>query len=263
MKNTPKPIFELQAGKLPLRVYETRDAMGQAAGKDAARRINAVIARKGVCNVVFAAAPSQNETIAALVAQDVDWSRVVALHMDEYIGLPEDHPAGFGNFLRRAIFDRVSFKKIHFLGVPGLDGEATALRYEQILRENPPDVVLMGIGENGHLAFNDPHVADFKDPRQAKIVDLDQVCRQQQVNDGCFATIDDVPKQAVTLTMSLLLAIPEGICTVPGPTKAEAIYRTVHDPISEKCPSTALREISGCVLYTEKQGAAKLLEGKK
>ena len=191
--------------KLPVKVFETREVMGSVAAVDAAKIVNEAISKNGVANVVFAAAPSQDDLLENLLKQDIDWSKVRAFHQDEYIGIDDKEPAGFGNFLNRAIFDKVNFKEKHYLLCEADKAEEKCSEYAKLLTEYPIDLILLGIGENGHLAFNDPAVADFEDPKMIKVVELDDVCRQQQVNDGCFATLDDVPKQAMSLTMSFIM----------------------------------------------------------
>jgi len=252
-------IKEITAGSIRVGVFESRIAMGKAAAVDAAARIHNIIDAKGQANVVFAAAPSQNEFLAELQKQDVDWSKINAFHMDEYIGLQKNAPQGFGNFLKEAIFGKVPFKSISYIDNQNEDPEIAAQNYEKLLTENSPDLVFLGIGENGHLAFNDPHVADFNDPKKVKTVRLAEICRNQQVNDGCFEKFDDVPANAITLTMSMLMSIPEVLVIVPGSTKSEAVYRTVYEPISTACPATILRTHKGTALYTERDAGAKLL----
>lgn len=252
-------LKELQKDKLKVFVYDGRPEMGKAAAVDAAERIRKIIGRKGFATAVFAAAPSQNEFLEELCKQDLDWSKVDAFHMDEYVGLDLNAPQRFGNFLKEAIFKKLSFRSVHYIQQQGVDPEASVREYEKLLTKNPPDLVFLGIGENGHLAFNDPGTADFKDPRKVKIVTLDHTCRNQQVNDGCFKTIDDVPKTAITLTMSMLLSIPETVAIVPGSTKMEAVYKTVNDPVSTLCPATALRVHQGAALYVDRDAGRKLL----
>jgi len=245
----------LKIDKLTVHVFDSREEMGQAAAKDAELRINSVIDKKGEATVVFAAAPSQNELLAELKKAKVDWTKVRAMHMDEYIGLPEDHPARFGNFLRRAIFDDLPFKSVYYLYQSNAEAEEICQRYSKLLTEYPPDVILLGVGENGHLAFNDPEVADFNDPQAVKIVELDEICRQQQVNDGCFKDIHEVPKKAITLTMSTILSIQEAIAVVPGKNKAKAIDRMLHGEISTECPASILRKKENAALYLDKESA--------
>ena len=250
---------QFKVEKLDIHVFDTRLEMGQAAALDAATKINRFIAEKGEATVIFAAAPSQNEMLAALKEADVDWTKVRALHMDEYIGLPEDHPAGFGNFLRRAIFDHLPFKEIHYLYDNQVEPEEVCRRYSALIRQYPPDLVLLGVGENGHLAFNDPAVADFNDPLRVKIVELDDVCRTQQVNDGCFATFDDVPERAITITMSTIMHVRETVCVVPGKLKAMAINAMLNGEITTDCPASILRQHNNSVLYLDMDSASLAL----
>lgn len=243
---------------LYVRISDTRSDMGICAAFEAVRSIEQVLKQKPMCNIIFAAAPSQNEFLAALVQADVDWSRVNALHMDEYIGLPKDAPQGFANFLRNAIFDRVPFASVHCIDSTNQDVEAECARYTDILKKYPPDLVFMGIGENGHIAFNDPPVADFQDTAAIKPVVLDEICRNQQVNDGCFASLELVPKTALTLTVPTLFSASKLICVVPAPTKADAVYNTLNGDISEKCPASILRRHPNAVLFLDSDSAAKL-----
>ena len=247
-----------KADKLSVNIYDTRKNMGAAAAADIAACIKELLGRKSEIYMIFAAAPSQNEMLEALISdKEIEWNRVHALHMDEYVNLPSDAPQGFGNFLRRAIFDRVPFASVNLIGTDA-DSEATCRRYDALLAANKVDIVCMGIGENGHIAFNDPHVADFNDPCRIKKVDLDQKCRQQQVNDGCFQTIDQVPTHALTLTIPTLYNVANIFCVVPAATKAEAVKNTVNGPVSEKCPASILRSHENAILYTDSDSAALL-----
>ena len=247
-----------KADLLSVNIYDTRKNMGVAAAADIAACIRKLLAEKEEIYMIFAAAPSQNEMLEALVADpQVQWNRVHALHMDEYVNLPADAPQGFGNFLRRAIFDKVPFASVNLIGTDA-DSEATCARYDALLTEHPVDIVCMGIGENGHIAFNDPHVADFNDPLKIKKVDLDQKCRQQQVNDGCFQSIDQVPTHALTLTIPTLYNVENVFCVVPAPSKAEAVKNTVTGPISEVCPASILRRHANAILYVDADSSALL-----
>lgn len=243
---------------LPVHVFDTRAEMGAAAARGAAHIIREAIDKKGEANVVFAAAPSQDDLIASLLGQDIDWRRVRGFHQDEYIGLDPAHSAGFGNFLRRAIFDRVPFGELFYMACPPDEAEAMCKKYAALLEEYPPDLIFLGVGENGHLAFNDPAVADFNDPRRVKVVSLDDVCRMQQVNDGCFASIDEVPRQALTLTMSQILAIPHAIAVVPTARKARAVADALRGPVCERCPASALRRHTDARLYLDADSASLL-----
>ena len=245
---------------LKVEIYDTRAQMGIAAGALAAQRIKEILDEKGEANVIFAAAPSQNEMLAALIAADgIDWSKVNAFHMDEYIGLSADAPQGFGNFLKAAIFGKLPFKSVNYINCEAQDVDAECQRYAALLKANPVDVVLLGIGENGHIAFNDPHVADFNDTATVKAVELDEVCRQQQVNDGCFKTLNDVPKYALTLTIPTLVSAKHLVCTVPAPTKAWAVGRTVKGEIGEQCPATVMRKHNSVVMFCDSDSGRELL----
>jgi glucosamine-6-phosphate deaminase len=195
-------------------------------------------------------------TLAA--APDVDWGRIEAFHMDEYIGLPEEAPQRFGRFLRQALFDRVLPARVAYIDGNAREARAECARYAALLTERPIDIVCAGIGENGHMAFNDPHVTDFSDPHAVKVVELDEVCRHQQVHDGAFATLDAVPTHAITLTMPTLMSARWIYCVVPGPTKADAVGRTVHDAINKECPATAMRRHPAAVLYVDADAATRL-----
>ena len=249
-----------QVDKLNVKVYQTREEMGTAAAEDAAAAIRAAIAAKGEINMIFAAAPSQNEFLAHLIAdKSIDFTKINAFHMDEYIGLPADAPQGFGNFLRERLFERVPFKTVNTIDSTAADPEAECRRYAALLQAHPCDIVCMGIGENGHIAFNDPHVADFGDKAAVKVVALDETCRQQQVNDGCFARLDDVPTHALTLTIPTLTAPEAVFCIVPAKTKANAVYAALRGGITEACPASILRRHANATLYCDADSAARVL----
>ena len=252
-------MVTLNKDKLKVEIFATREEMGNKAGSDAADCIRKLLSEKEEVNMIFAAAPSQNETLAALInAEGIDWSSVNAFHMDEYIGLAPDAPQGFGNFLKNAIFSKLPFKSVNYIYAEGETAEETCARYTKLIKENPIDIVCLGIGENGHIAFNDPWVADFNDKEVIKKVELDEVCRQQQVNDGCFASIDMVPKSAITLTCPVFIETPQLFCIVPAVTKANAVKRTVCGEINEECPATVLRQHPAAVLYLDGDSSALL-----
>lgn len=258
-----RPVAEFTVDALRVVVLDDRTAMGRAAAEFVASAIAARQVEVGRANVIFAAAPSQDEFLDALAEPGrVDWSRVVAFHMDEYLGLKPDHPASFRKYLRDHLFDRVSLAGDRLRLIPGEDAKrplATCLAYEALLNASPTDVVCAGIGENGHLAFNDPPVADFLDPVKIKPVRLDPACRAQQVNDGCFASIDEVPTHAYTLTVPALLSAPVVALCVPGPRKAEAVRATLRGPVDESCPASALRRHAGAILFLDREAAARVL----
>jgi glucosamine-6-phosphate deaminase len=250
---------QLYIDTLTVKKCETRALLGEEAAKVAAGTLRELLSEKSFVNVVFAAAPSQNEFLAALAKEkNIDWNRVRAFHMDEYIGLSEHAPQSFGNYLREHFFDIVPLREVHFLNGAASDSEGECRRYAELLIRYPIDVVFMGIGENTHIAFNDPHVAKFNDPKMVKVVDLDDMCRQQQVNDGCFSRIEDVPKNALTLTIPALMKSDYLFCVVPGKTKAKAILHTLNGEISEKYPSTILRTHPSAVLFVDGESSALL-----
>lgn len=248
---------EFQRDALRVRIFETREAMGAAAAADIAAAIRRVLEKKEHCAMIFAAAPSQNEVLSALAAADIDWGRVHAYHMDEYIGLPGDAPQGFANFLRRALFDRVPFGRVCCLDSQGKPEEEAA-RYAALLERDPTDIVVMGVGENGHIAFNDPPVADFRDPVLVKPVELDPVCRMQQVHDGCFPRLEDVPEMAMTLTVPALCRAGEAFCIVPARTKAPAVREMLEGAVDEHCPASVLRRHPRAALYLDGESASLL-----
>lgn len=240
-----------QFDKLTLQVFEDRSSMGRAAGRAAAETLRKVLSEKDRARIVFAAAPSQDEMLAELVAApDVDWSRVEAFHMDEYIGLPDDAPQRFAHYLKTRVFDRLPFGRVHL--IVGDDPERICERYAEKLNATPIDLVCMGIGENGHIAFNDPPVADFNDPKLVKIVELDLACRQQQVYDGCFSDLDAVPRRAITLTIPALMSGNTLICTVPGHRKHDALHRMLEGEISTECPASILRTHKNCTVFVDR-----------
>ena len=249
----------LQKDLLTVNIYESRTEMGQAAAKDIKAKILELLKTKETINMIFAAAPSQNEVLYALATdREIPWNRVNAFHMDEYIGLPADAPQGFGNFLREHIFGLADFKSVSYIDISATDADAECARYSELLKKNPTDIVVMGIGENGHIAFNDPPVADFNDEKMVKPVVLDEICRNQQVNDGCFAKLDDVPKMAITLTVPTLFAGDYLFCIVPAPTKAKAVKATICGEIGEACPATVLRRHKNAVLYLDGDSSSLL-----
>ena len=244
---------------LNVNIYDSRSEMGIAAAKDIKSAILEMLSEKETINMIFAAAPSQNEVLAALADdKEIPWERVNAFHMDEYIGLSKDAPQGFGNFLREHLFGIAPFGSVNYIRPDAADANEEATRYSKLLVENPTDIVVLGIGENGHIAFNDPPVADFNDPCMVKPVKLDEICRNQQVNDGCFATIEDVPTHALTLTVPTLMAGRKLFCIVPAKTKANAVYNTVNGEITTLCPASIMRRHPSVTLYTDPDSASLL-----
>ncbi|HZY82400.1 MAG TPA: glucosamine-6-phosphate deaminase [Cyclobacteriaceae bacterium] len=242
---------ELVKDLLTIRQYENRAAMDTAAAQAVAECIREKLKSRDTINMIFAAAPSQNEMLAALVTYDVTWNKINAFHMDEYIGLPVGATQSFRHYLDEHLFSLVNFRTVNYINGNAADLKEECHRYSGLLSKFPPDIVCMGIGENGHLAFNDPHVADFKDTALVKVVDLDEVCRQQQVNDGCFEKISFVPTQALTLTIPSLMKGQNIFCVVPGNKKATAVRNTINQPVDEKFPSTILRTHRNATLFVD------------
>ena len=253
---------QLQKDLLTVKIYESRAQMGESAAKDIKAKILSLLAEKDELRMIFAAAPSQNEALFALAHdKEIPWGRIHAFHMDEYIGLPLSAKQAFGNFLREHIFDIAPFADVNYIDASAKDAEKECERYASLLAEAPIDIVVMGIGENGHIAFNDPPVADFKDTKAVKPVTLDEICRRQQVNDGCFASLSDVPKTAITLTVPTLFAGKSLFCIVPAKTKANAVKETLTGRIGEHCPATVLRCHPDAVLYLDENSSALLEDG--
>jgi glucosamine-6-phosphate deaminase len=240
---------------LTVRVFDSRAEMGEAAAAACAAAMAEALKRKDEINMVFAAAPSQNEFLAGL--RQRDFSRVNAFHMDEYAGLPHSAPQRFAAFLTEALFGRVKMRSVNLMNSEA-DAEAECARYSSLLESHPCDIMCMGVGENGHIAFNDPHVANFHDPKRVKVVELDEVCRMQQVHDGCFEKLEDVPKRAMTLTVPTLVAPDVIFCVVPAKTKARAVRAMLKGPISEACPASILRTRAGATLWLDADSASLL-----
>lgn len=249
-------IKETKKDNLICKVFSDRDDMGKNAAKVVSDKIKELLNVQDTVNVVFAAAPSQNDVLKYLVQADVDWGRVNAFHMDEYIGLEPCAKQTFANYLKEHIFDKVNFKKVNYIGSGVVD--LVISNYEKLLKENAIDIVCLGIGENAHIAFNDPWTADFEDEKLIKVVELDQTCRNQQVNDGCFESIDKVPKQAVTLTIPTLCSAKFMCCVVPTKLKANAVYNTMTKDITTEVPSTILRKHANAIMFTDADAASLL-----
>ena len=253
-------IKQQKAGSLKVKVYDSRDSMGKASALEAAELIKRLLKEKDELNIVFASAPSQNEFIDSLIKdKDIEWERINAFHMDEYIGLDPDAPQGFGNFLKEKIFSKVNLKSAHYINGNAENMDDECDRYTRLLKEYPTDIVFMGIGENGHIAFNDPHVAYFNDDKMVKVVDLDLKCRNQQVNDVCFKIIDEVPTHAITLTIPALVEPEYIFCVVPGSNKAKAVYETVKGKMTQECPASILQKHDNAILYTDSDSASLII----
>lgn len=253
----------LLAGRLAVIIHPDRAAMGQAAAEAVAVHLRERLATQGGARVIFACAPSQDEFLAALIAASrtatlgFDWARVTAFHMDDYVGFAADHPQSFRRYLRTHLLDHVPVGAFHPLPAE-LPPAIACAQYSALLAAAPIDLICLGIGENGHLAFNDPPVADFDDPARVKVVGLDDACRRQQVNDGCFPSLAEVPTHALTLTLPVFRDARCLSVHVPGPRKAAAVRATLREPRSTACPATLLRDHPAATLHVDEAAAARL-----
>lgn len=247
--------------KLNVKCISDSVEMGTAAAEEGAYIIKNLLSKKKEINIIFAAAPSQNEMLMHLVKdRSIEWNRINGFQMDEYIGLPKGDHRHFSTYLNDKIFSKVSFKSVEYLNGNAQDLNEECIRYSKILKEHPIDLCFSGIGENGHLAFNDPPVADFNDKNKVKIVNLDEYCLQQQVNEKCFAALEEVPKRALTVTIPLLLSSKYIICTVSTKSKARAIYNVLIKNISEINPASCLRRHENATLYIDNDAASEFLK---
>jgi len=253
------PIYETQLEQLPVGIFRTNQELGAAAAQEAAEVIRRAVEQRGVANIIVATGNSQLTFLAALRAdQSIPWPQVNIFHMDEYVGLALNHPASFPLFLKRHLLDYIQPKA--FFPVPGraANVEPACAEYEALLRAHPADLCALGIGENGHIAFNDPPFADFDDPAWVKIVKLAEASRKQQVGEGHFASLDEVPTHAMTLTIPALLAAKRVLAIVPEARKAEAVYRSLRGPITQDCPASILRQTPHARLFLDAESAARV-----
>ena len=240
------------------RIFDTPQAMGEAAGKDAAALINAAIAKNGETNIILATGASQFETLKTLVAQPVDWEQVTVFHLDEYVGIPDTHPASFRKYLRERFLEKVGkVKAFHFINGDTGNPQAECDRLNDLISKVTIDVALVGIGENGHLAFNDPP-ADFDVEDPYIVVNLDEKCRMQQVGEGWFNGLEDVPEQAISMTIKQIMKSQEIVCSVPDERKAQAVKDCVTGEVTNMHPASILQQHDHCVIYLDK-GSASLL----
>jgi glucosamine-6-phosphate deaminase len=248
---------EIQVEALPVTICDDAAELGHLAAHDFARIVTEAVAANGEAAVILATGNSQLSFIAALHNQHIPWDRLTVFHMDEYIGLPADHPASFRRYIREKIAEVFHPKAVHYINGDTDDIGAELVRYTTLLAQAAPVLTVMGIGENGHLAFNDPP-ADFDTTEAVQIVTLDAACRAQQVGEGHFATVDDVPPQAVTLTIPALLKPPHVLTLVPESRKARAVKAALHGPVTPDCPASILRMQPHARLYLDRDSAALL-----
>jgi glucosamine-6-phosphate deaminase len=249
----------VRAGDLQVQVFSSKREASREAAEVAAGIVRRAISDRGHARMVVSTGNSQFDFIEALVAvPDLDWSAVEAFHLDEYAGMPMTHPASFRLWLKTRLADRVPLRAMYYLNGDAPDPEAESRRYGALLAEAPIDVGFIGIGENGHIAFNDPAVADFADPEAVKTVQLDDACRRQQVGEGHFAGIAEVPERALSLTCPTIMGMANLICCVPELRKARAVRDTIEGPISTSCPASILRTHRSAWLLLDAESASLL-----
>lgn len=254
-----KPLYEAKVDALRVGIFPTNEELGAAAATEAAEVIQRAVRERGVANIILATGNSQLTFLQALRGdKTIAWQNVNVFHMDEYIGIAPNHPASFPLFLRKHLLSFVSVKAFYPVSGQSSNVEATCAEYARLLHEHPADLCACGYGENGHLAFNDPPFANFDDPVWVKVVKLAEASRRQQVGEGHFAKLQDVPTHAITLTIPALLAARRVLCIVPEARKADAVYRALRGPIGEDCPGSILRQASHAHLFLDKDSAAKI-----
>ena len=260
MATMPKaPLRSFQADKARVYVYQSKRETSEAAALNAADILQNALAQRGSARIIVGTGNSQVDMIGALVeAPGLDWGRIEVFHMDEYVGMSEEHPASFHRWLKTHLADLVHPGKVNFLWGTAPDASQECERYATLLHSAPIDVCFIGFGENGHIAFNDPGVADFHDPLAVKRVTMDERCRRQQVGEGHFPTIEAMPKEALTLTCSELFRAEHWICTVPDLRKAEAVKNALTGPITEACPSSLARRHASAAIFLDVDSASLL-----
>lgn len=254
-------VQHYQVEKLKIEIHPTREAAGAAAAQSAASSLTELAKTNAEFAVIFATGASQLDTLQVLTQiSALPWAQVRGFHMDEYIGLSPDHPASFRRYLRDNLTRKVKMKEFFEIDGTASDPEQACKEYAALLRAANPQLCLLGIGENGHLAFNDPGVADFNDPLDVKVVQLDTTCRQQQEAEGWFSRLEEVPERAMTVTIPPLYRVPKLIASVPGPRKAAIIRRTLEDAISTACPATLLRTHPNATVYLDRDSSSQVMD---
>jgi glucosamine-6-phosphate deaminase len=252
------PVQSFQTDKLHVRVYNDKAEMGDASANFVSWHLQEAIKKSGHANLILATGTSQFPFLEALKKKHVDWNKITVFHLDEYIGLSDQHPASFRKYLKERILDSVRPHQIYFLNGDSPDIEAELRNYETLLKSHPVDIACIGIGENGHIAFNDPPVADFNDPHLVKVVQLDEACRNQQLGEGWFPTLDDVPGEALSLTIPAIMKSKVISCVVPDERKSSAVFNTLNGEISTACPASVLRTHPDAVLFLDRGAALKI-----
>ncbi|MEO0768341.1 MAG: glucosamine-6-phosphate deaminase [Cyanobacteria bacterium J06649_4] len=255
------PSRSLQIDELVVHIYASADEVALAASHQAQKILQTALAERGEANVVFATGRSQKNCLQHLTDPNhtsLDWTRITGFHLDEYLGIAADHPASFRHYLKHHLTSRVSMQHFYEIEGDGLLPLDICQRYEQALRSKALDLSFLGIGANGHLAFNDPAVANFKDPQWVKLVRLDETNRQQQLNSTAFDTLAAVPQYAFTLTLSAICNIRQNLCLAFGEGKASIVKTLLTGDITHKCPASILRQISQATLLLDEEAASFL-----
>ncbi len=243
---------------MKLVINNTKEELGKASAKHAEELINAAIAKQGYARILLSTGASQFPFFDEIVKANVDWSKVEMFHLDEYVGISEDHPASFKRYLLDRFVNKVNPKKAYLINGKG-NPEETIAELTALLNEKPVDVGLIGIGENAHIAFNDPP-ADFYDARAYKVVTLDARCLQQQIGEGWFKNVDETYKQAISMTCAQIMKCKSIISVVPYKVKAEAIYNTLTRELTPEVPATLLKQHLDCTIYCDADSASMLTE---
>ncbi len=250
-----KPFYK---DKLRIEIFDKTEDMGEASAAFVADKLNEAIRERGTANLIIGTGASQFPFLNALLKKKIDWGKINLFHLDEYIGISDQHPASFRKFLRERVADIIHPFKAYYLNGDASDINSEMKRYEILLKSHPVDVACIGIGENGHIAFNDPGIADFNDPQYVKLVEPDEACRMQQVGEKWFPTIDHVPKEAATLTIKAIMDCKAISCSVPDERKSEAVYNTLNGEISPACPASVLRKHNDAHLFLDRFAAMKI-----
>ncbi|MFA7492019.1 MAG: glucosamine-6-phosphate deaminase [Proteiniphilum sp.] len=251
-------IKQFKRDDLTVRIFTDETSAGEDSADFVAQHLNDIVQTKGHANLILATGASQFAFIEALKTLQIDWDKITVFHLDEYKDLPETHPASFRKYLKERILDVVKPFQAHYINGDAREIDYEVVRYEKLLKAVTVDVACIGIGENGHIAFNDPEIADFNDPKLVKIVQLDDISRRQQLGEGWFSTLEEVPKEAISLTIPAIMRCKVISCMVPDKRKANAVYNTLNAEISTACPATILRRHPHTVLFLDKNSASQL-----
>jgi len=255
----PRPIKTLRVDRLGVEIYPTQEEMAQAAAVAAGEWLRRVLSEKERAAVILASATSQIRFLDRLIRQpQIDWSRLTFFHMDEYLGIPEDHPASFRRFIRERVAEKLPQAAFHYIQGDSPEPLRECRRYCDLLHNQPIDLCCLGIGENGHIAFNDPHVANLRDPHTIKLVQLDEACRKQQVGEGCFPDLNAVPQYAFTITIPGLMRARRIIGVAPERRKAKAVKNALEKEVCKDCPASVLRQHPNAALFLDADSASEL-----